>query len=138
MCCSHNPAKSNIPSHLSFVGRILDSSMSGYDNCLVIGDLNSETSEMTMSEFCETYNLQNLVIDSTCCKNPSKPTYIDLILSNFPNTPKQSRMVHKLSLIVPKTHFPRLKRNSISYRDYKSFLINYFRSVAKLTVQTQV
>ena len=77
MCCSHNPAKSNISSHLSMAERLLDSYMSSYNNFLVIGDLNSEISEMAMSEFCETYNLQNLVKDPTCYKNPRKPTCID-------------------------------------------------------------
>ena len=65
MCCSYNPAKSNISSHLSIVGRSLDSDRSSYDNFLVTGGLNSEISEMAMSKFCETYNLQNLVKDST-------------------------------------------------------------------------
>ena len=32
--------------------------MDSYDKFLVIGDLNSEISEMGMSEFCETYNLR--------------------------------------------------------------------------------
>ena len=77
MCCSYNPAKSNISSHLRMVGKSLDSYMSSYDNFLVIGDLNSEISEMAMSEFCETCNLQNLVKDPTCYKNPRKPTCID-------------------------------------------------------------
>ena len=51
MCCSYNPAKSDISSHVSIVGRSLDSYMSSYDNFLVTGDLNSEISEMAMSEF---------------------------------------------------------------------------------------
>ena len=63
MCCSYNPAKSNIFSDLSVFGRSLDSYMSSCDNFLVIVDLNSEISEMAMTEFCETYNLQNLVKD---------------------------------------------------------------------------
>ena len=66
MCCSYNPAKNNISSHLSMFGRSLDSYKSSYDIFLVIGDLNSEISEMVMSEFSETYNLQNLVKDPTC------------------------------------------------------------------------
>ena len=82
MCCSYSPVKSNISSHLSIVGR----SMDAYDNFLDIGDLNSEISEMVMSEFYDTYNLQNLVKDPTCYKNPSKPTCIDLILTNFPKS----------------------------------------------------
>ena len=76
MCCSYSPAKNNTSSHLSIVGRLFDSYMSSFDNFLVIGDLNSEISEMVMSEFCETY-LQNLVKDPTCYKNPSKRICID-------------------------------------------------------------
>ena len=83
MCCSYNPAKGNISSHLSIVGRSLDSYMSSCDSFFVIGALNSKISEMAMSEFCETYNLQNLVKDPTCYKNPSKPTCIDLV-DKFP------------------------------------------------------
>ena len=51
MYCSYNPAKSNISSHFSIVGRSFDSYISSYDNFLVIRDLNSEISEMAMSEF---------------------------------------------------------------------------------------
>ena len=124
MCCSYNPAKSNISTHLSIVGRSLDSFMSSYDNFLVIGELNSEIIEMAMSEFCETYNLQNLVKDPTCYKNPSQPTCIDLILTNLPKLFQYSQTIEtglsdfdKLTLTILKTHFPRLKPNIVNYRD---------------------
>ena len=78
VCRSYSPAKSNISSHLSIVGRSLVSYISSYDNFLVIGDVNSEISETAMVEFYETYNPQNLVKDPTCCQNPSKPTCTDL------------------------------------------------------------
>ena len=62
--------------------------------------------------FCETYNLQNLVKDPTCYKNPSKPTCIDLILTNFPKSFQHTQTIetglsdfHKLTLTVLKTHF---------------------------------
>ena len=106
-CCSYSPAKSNISSNRSIVRTSLDSFMSSYDNFLVTGDLNSEISETVMSEFCKTYNLQNLVKDPTCYKNPSKPTCIDLILTNFPKSFQQTQTIktglsdfHKLSNIV--------------------------------------
>ena len=35
---------------------------------------------------------------------------------------------HELTLTVLKTHFPRLKPNIVSYRDYKGFVNDYFRS----------
>ena len=50
----YNPAKNNISSDHSIEGRSLDSCMSSYDDFLVIGDLNSEISEIAMSEFCKT------------------------------------------------------------------------------------
>ena len=135
MCCSYNPARSDISSHVSIVGRSLDSYMSSYDNFLVTGDLNSEISEMAMSEFWETCNLQNLVKDPTCYKNPSKPTFIDLILTNFPKSFQHTQTIetglsdfHKLTLTVLKTHFSRLKPNIVNYRDYKGFVNDYFRS----------
>ena len=86
ICCLYNPAKSNISSHRSIVGRSVDSYMCNYDIFLVIGDLKSEISEMALTQFCETYNHQNLVKDPTCYKNPSKPTCMDLILTNFPKS----------------------------------------------------
>ena len=87
MCCSYSPAKRNISARLIIVGRSLDSYMSSYDSFLFVGVLNSEISKMAMSKFCETYNLQNLVKDLTCYKNPSKPIFIsDLILTNFPKS----------------------------------------------------
>ena len=102
---------------------------------LVIGDLNSEISEMAMSEFCETYNLQNLVKDPTCYKNPSKPTCIDLILTNFPKSFQHTQTIEtglsdfqELTLTVLKIHSPRLKTNIANYRDYKGFVNDYFRS----------
>ena len=67
--------------------------MSSYDDILVIGDLNSEISEIAMSEFCKKYNLQKLVKDPTCYKNPSKPTCIDLILTNFPKSFQHIQMI---------------------------------------------
>ena len=127
------------------VGRSLDSYMSSYDNFLVIGDLNSEISEMAMSEFCETYNLQNLVKDPSCYKNPSKPTCIDLILTNFPKSFQHTQTIetglsdfHKLTLTVLKTHFPRLKQTLSITGTIKVLLkiifdLNYYK---KLTVQT--
>ena len=56
---------SNISSHVCIVGSSLDSYMSSYDNFVVTGDLNLEISEMAMSEFSETYNLQNLKKDTS-------------------------------------------------------------------------
>ena len=109
--------------------------MCRYDNFLVIGDLNCEISEMAMSEYCETHNLQNLVKDPTCYKSPHKLTCIDPILTSFPKSFQHTQTIetglsdfHKLTLTVLKKHFSRLKTNIVSCRDYKGFVNDYFRS----------
>ena len=87
-----------------------------------------------MSEFCETHNLQNLVKDSICFKNPSKGTCIDLILTNFPKSFQRTQTIecglsdfYKLTLAVLKTHFPRLKPNIVNYGDYDGFVSDFSR-----------
>ena len=35
-----------------------------------------------MKDFCELYNLENLIKDPTCYKNASNPSSIDVILTN--------------------------------------------------------
>ena len=35
-----------------------------------------------MNVFCQTYNLKNLINESTCFKNPLNPNTIDVILTN--------------------------------------------------------
>ena len=90
---------------------------------------------MAISEFWETYNFQNLVKDLTCYKNPSKPACMNLIFTNFPKLFQHTQTIetglpdlHKLTLTVSKTHFPRLKPSIANYRDYKRFANEYFRS----------
>jgi exonuclease III len=81
-CCTYNPRKSNINYHLKHFGHVLDNYCSSYDNFLIVGDLNSEISEPAMSDFCNVYDLKNLVKEPTCYKNPQNPTCIDLLLTN--------------------------------------------------------
>ena len=50
----------------------------------MIGDLNAETEEPIMREFCDSYNLKNLIKEPTCFKNPSNPSCIDLMLTTVP------------------------------------------------------
>ena len=55
---------------------------SNYDNTLIVGDLNTEMNESSLLEFCQTYNLENIVNKPTCFKDPKNPLCIDLILTN--------------------------------------------------------
>ena len=54
------------------IGKNLDLLLSKYGDFMLIGDLNAEPAEAAVSDFCEIYNLNNLIKDKTCFKNPTK------------------------------------------------------------------
>ena len=84
MCCGYNPNKSLINKFTHGIGKVLDSFIGNYDNFLSVGDLNSKSTESSMYEFCNSYNLHSLCHKSTCYENPEKLSYIDLFLTNSP------------------------------------------------------
>ena len=130
----YNPKKENIAHFLKMVGAGLDHYMPKYDNFLLLGDFNSEMCENAMKEFCDTYNLTNLIKEPTCFKNPLNPSTIDLILTNRPRSFQNSKVIetglsdhHKLTISVMKTHFPKQDPITISYRDFKHYDQSLFR-----------
>ena len=78
----YNPRKEFTSYFLGHVSKGLDKALSNYDNFLVIGDFNSQTTETHMKDFCELYSLENLIKEPTCYKNPNNPSLIDLMLTN--------------------------------------------------------
>ena len=84
LCCSYNPRFSQRSFHLNELGKNLDTLTSKYDNIILLGDFNTEPTDTALSNFCEIYNLKNLIKDKTCFKNPNKPSCIDLIITNRP------------------------------------------------------
>ena len=86
-----------------------------------------------MSEFCENYNLKNLVKEPTCFKNPLNPSCIDLILTNrfrsFRNTIAIETGLsdcHKMVLTILNTTYKKGRPKIISYRNYKQFFNTKF------------
>ena len=106
----YNPDKANISYFLNHAGRNIDSLIGLYDNIMVIGDFNSQMEETSLKEFCDTYNLENLIKEPTCFKNPCNPTLIDMFLTNRVNFFKNSSVIetgisdyHKMTITVLKT-----------------------------------
>ena len=75
--CSYNHHKENIASHLSNVSAALDKLCTDYENIIRLGDFSVEVKEKNISDFMNTYNLESLVKQRTCFKNPD-----DLILNS--------------------------------------------------------
>ena len=131
----YNHDKQNINNFVAQVGPIMDFYMSKYENFLLLGDFNSQVSERAISEFCETYNLTNLVKEPTCFKNPKNPSTIDLILTNRPRCFQNTTTIetglsdfHKLTITVMKSYYPKQTPLVKLYRDYKNFDEAHFRN----------
>ena len=133
---SYNPHKGNTKQYLSNVSKGLDELNSKYDNILIIGDLNTEMSEPSLNEFCQTYNLESIVNKPTCFKNPKNPSCIDLMLTNKQERFLKAKTVetglsdfHKMVFSVYKTSVKRQKPKIINdyKRDYKRFDNEKFR-----------
>ena len=65
-----------------------------------------------MKDFCETYNLENLITEPTCIKNPDNPSSIDVILTNRADSFQNSMTIetglsdhHKMTTSVLKIYF---------------------------------
>ena len=81
-----------------------------------------------MADFCDLYNLKNLITDPTCFKNPQNPSSIDVILTNKSRSFQNSQTVetglsdhHKMTITVLKSYFSKQDPVTINYRDYKLF-----------------
>ena len=71
--CLHNPNKNDISEHLHGLSKGLDTHISQYDNIILLGDLNVQSSDPVLNDFCAAYNLFSLVKEPTCFKNPYNP-----------------------------------------------------------------
>ena len=112
----YNPSKNLIERQIRLLGSCLDKYCQLYDNIILLGDFNSEITEPAMKEFCELFNLKNLVKENTCFKSLENPSCIDLILTNryrsFQNTHAIETGLsdfHKMTLTVLKTYFKKKK-----------------------------
>ena len=84
--CFYNHNKIQISNQLDILSNCLNRYLTDYDNVILLGYFNSEMIENPMIEFCENFNLKNLVKTHTCFKNIESPTCIDLILTNKANS----------------------------------------------------
>ena len=78
----------------------------------MLGDWNSAVTEEEMSNFCEMYNLDNLINEPTCFKSTENPSSIDVMLTNKKHSFQNSMTVetglsdfHKMTVTVMKRYF---------------------------------
>ena len=134
----YRPPYNNKDIFFSELSNALSSATRKYENILIIGDLNIDTSNKKkdngnyLFELCDTFSLKNLITDITCVKS-TNGTSLDVLLTN------KSRCFHqiatfetslsdcyKLILTFFKVYFKKLTPKNIEYRNYKNFNENNF------------
>ena len=110
---------------------------------MLLGDLNDESLDPVLHDFCTVYNLFSLVKEQTCFKNPYNPSGIDLFLANRPrcsqNTVTLERGIsdfHKMVITVLKVFYKKQKPKIIQYRSFKNFDNKVFQRELNSAVNT--
>ena len=130
----YNPHKDKAKDFLKHVSKEVDGLLSKYENLLFLGDFNVEMEENVLMDFCDLYNLKNLINEPTCFKNPHNPSSIDVMLTNRHRNFENSITVetglsdhHKLTLSVLKRYFKKREPITLYFRDFKNFDAINFR-----------
>ena len=131
----YNPNKAGISYFLRHVSKQLDKLLGEYENILILGDFNSTILESDMENFCDLYDLENLIKGPTCYKNPKNPSSIDVMLTNAKNSFQDSQTIetglsdhHKMTVSVLKRYVKKKDPLVINYRNYKHFDENEFKN----------
>ena len=123
-------------SRVTFFEELTDSlsrAINNYNHIILIGEFNIDIKREnsiaynTLEEFCDTFNLTNLVKSETCFINNHKSA-IDLILTNKPRSFQITNVTetgvsdcNKLITTFMKSCISRLKPKNVHYHSYKNF-----------------
>ena len=87
LCCSYNPNKNAIKSHLEIIYKGLALYSSKYENFIILGDFNVAMENIDMSVFCDTYHmtydLKSFVRERRCYKNLEYLCFVVVILKTI-------------------------------------------------------
>ena len=108
---------------------------------MLLGDFNVCVDDETMRNFCNSYNLNSLIKQPTCFKNPENPSCINLILTNKPRSFQSTCVIetglsdfHRMTVSVLKSNFRKLPRKIVTYRDFKRFENERFIDSLRVTL----
>ena len=102
----------------------LDIYMNKNDNILFLGDFNSEKSENYLNHLRNVYNLQNIVKEATCFKNPDNPSYIDRKL-RYSKLLQEKKFNTKQNTKIYSTQKVRQFQQQFVWRETKQQIIKY-------------
>ena len=74
LCCSYNPDKLQIASHIQEIPNGIDAYCNKYENILIMDDFNVDVQEVSLHLSCNQYKLKSMNKDPTCYKNIDNPS----------------------------------------------------------------
>ena len=137
MCIYCPPNYNNVLTFFDEIILSLNKAALRFKNFIVMGDFNIDVNasgpgKVKLDEFCNLFDLTNLLREVTCCTNNHRST-IDLILTNTPDsfqetcTTETGRIdYHKCISSLFKSHYSKLKPKVTHYRNYKNFDVSLF------------
>ena len=126
------PNSDNLDTFFKQVSDSLSKASLTYENFIIMGDFNIDINIAGMDvdkldEFCNLFDLTNLIKTETCCTTNDK-SRINLFLTDRALSFQKSRTTetgitdyHKLISTFFKSHYTRLKPKIIYYRNHKNF-----------------
>ena len=142
VCCSYNPNRINVSTHLEQIRKALDIYSKKYENILLMGDYNVDVKETNMKVFCNQHKFKALNEEPTCFKNFNNPSCIDLFLTNSSKSFEKCFTLetgmsdfHKLIITILKVKPDKLPPRIIKYRDYKNFESKAFNNKLQVSLK---
>ena len=114
--------------HLSTIGYNIGSLLPNYENFFLITNLNVERHNGFLQEFCDLYNVKNLIKVPTCFKNLDFPTNIRAMSTTSYGRFHNQCVIEtglsdfrKIIVTVMQTYFQRKEPKIIQYWGYSKF-----------------
>ena len=126
------PENSNVNLFFEKLSNSLGKANKSYENFIIMGDFNididtSGSEQDKLADFCNLFNLQNLVKSKTCISKTHQ-SKIDLILTNKYNCFQKTKVIntglsdyHGFIFTFFRRNYIRLKPKTVHYRNYKYF-----------------
>lgn len=129
-----NPSTQKLPYFLKYLSLVIEFYSKDYESLIIMGDFNDTPTCSSISSFMTSYGLYSMLNTPTCFKSPGGRC-IDLILTNKKHSFQKTQSVetgisdhHHLICTMLKQTFDRAPPKVISYRSYRNFSTDSFKS----------
>ena len=135
LCAIHCPPNQKDDYFFNHLGKAIDVYHQTFDKFLLIDYFNAEDTELCLSQFLFEYDAKNIVLEKICFKSKDSPCCIDLFITNSPNSFQNTSTVttrlsdfNKMIITILKATFTKSKLKVITYRDFKLFNEEKFKT----------